>query len=230
MCGAQAEISLSEFLRRADEKIDNGGIFPRFIELVKPQKQSSVKPVLLDIGGRPRSGNEYISLFPDFDAKVLDVHAADGVDIVCDAHEMSLYIEPESVDAVLCVSVFEHILMPWKLVLEINKVLKLNSYCFIHSHQTIGMHDLPWDFWRFSDQAWHALFNEYTGFQVVATHMGGFGTIIPSVYAERYQDREKAGGYESSSVIVRKISNSQLEWNVDLSAVINTMYPDDCVG
>jgi hypothetical protein len=25
----------------------------------------------------------------------------------------------------------------------------------------------PWDFWRFSGDAWHALFNEKTGFRVV---------------------------------------------------------------
>ncbi|WP_373690468.1 methyltransferase domain-containing protein [Sphingobium sp. DEHP117] len=64
------------------------------------------------------------------------------------------FFEASSFDAVYSVSVFEHLLMPWKVALEMNRVLRMGGIAYIHTHQTLGLHDMPWDFWRFSDTSW----------------------------------------------------------------------------
>jgi len=201
------------------------GLTERFIDLTEnAHNEGQVK--LLDVGGRARSKYQRSKDFPNWDCTVLDIVEQDGVDVVCDAHIMSTCLEPESFDAVISVSVFEHILMPWKLCLEINRVIKPGGYVLVHTHQTIGMHDIPWDFWRFSDQAWNALFNRKTGFEIIETRMDTFSRIIPAVYTERHKYAERSGGFEGSSVIARKIGETDLSWDVSVEDVLRTSYPE----
>lgn len=182
---------------------------------------------LLDVGGRARSGVRHSDRFPDFSCTVLDIVEQDGVDVVCDAHEMSQVLPLASFDVILCISVLEHILMPWKLAIEMNRVLAPGGVAYIQTHQTVGMHDLPWDFWRFSDQCWRSLFNTATGFEIVRSEMSLFSRVIPAVYADRYLHVEKAGGFESSAVIVRKTGDATVEWGVRLEDVLDTRYPNE---
>lgn len=197
----------------------------RFIDEVN-KTQVSGRPKLLDVGGRARSRRQRSEDFPDWGCTVLDIIAQEGVDVVCDAHQMSEQFEPESFDAIMSVSVFEHILMPWKVCLEINKVLKPGGLALIHTHQTIGMHDIPWDFWRFSDQSWNALFNRKTGFEVLETRMYEFSRIIPAVFTDRHKYAEKSGGFEGSTVLARKIGRTDLSWDVAVNDALNTHYPE----
>jgi 2-polyprenyl-3-methyl-5-hydroxy-6-metoxy-1,4-benzoquinol methylase len=139
---------------------------------------------------------------------------------------MSKCLKNNYYDACMSVSVFEHILMPWKVVLEINKILKMNGVAMIATHQSLGMHDSPWDFYRYSDQAWRGLFNVKTGFEIIDTSMSGLNHVIPFCWNKHNEMSEKAAGYESSVVLVKKISNSLLNWDVNLSEIINTKYPN----
>ncbi len=184
-----------------------------------------IRPRMLDIGGRARSGIERRGDYPECDVTVLDIHPDPSVDIVGDAHELSLHFAPETFDFALCVSVFEHLLMPWKAVIEMNKVLKTGAWVLIHTHQTIGMHDLPWDFYRFSDTSWHGLFNGSTGFEVVQTAMSQFMHVVPQAWTPAYESAEQSGGFEGSSAIVRKTRPTYLDWDVRLLDVLNSAYP-----
>lgn len=183
------------------------------------------RPRMLDIGGRARSGVERRQQFPQCDVTTFDIVADPSVDVVGDAHELSHHFAPNWFDLAFCVSVFEHLLMPWKAALEINAVLRQGGVALIHTHQTIGMHDLPWDFWRYSDTAWHGLFNAATGFEVLHTSLQGFMHIVPRAWNDRYRQAEQSGGFEGSTVIVRKIGPTALRWDVPLSSVLVTHYP-----
>jgi SAM-dependent methyltransferase len=183
------------------------------------------RPALLDIGGRARSGNRHGSAFDQCDVTVTDIIADESVDMVTDIHRMSADLGAGRFEFALCISVFEHLLMPWKAVLEINKVLKPGGLILVQTHQTVGMHDTPWDYYRFSDESWKGLFNRYTGFQIEHTLMSNFQHIIPLHYYGVYPGFEGAGGFNDSAVIARKTASTLLEWPVELRDIIQSNYP-----
>lgn len=183
------------------------------------------RPRLLDLGGRRRSGRTVADALDSCDVVVFDIVADAGVDVVGDAHELSRHFPPESFDLVMCNSVFEHLLMPWKVALELNAVLRPGGLCYIHTHQSIGLHDMPWDFFRYSDTAWNGLFNRRTGFEIVEARMSYFNHIVTAGWSEAYVGSEASGGFEASGVLVRKIGGTDLSWNVGLSEAIASSYP-----
>ena len=208
--------------------------FQDFRSLFEPLKQEiaawiaahgPARPTMLDIGGRARSGNRLGERFPECDVTTFDIVPDAGVHVVGDAHDLKKYFSPASFDFVHCASVFEHLVMPWKVAVEINRVLKPGGVAYIFTHQTIGLHDMPWDFFRFSDPSFSGLFNRHTGFEVVQSEMSNTMHIVPRAWSEHYRGNENAGGFESSSVIVRKIGEATVAWDVPVPDILQTAYP-----
>jgi hypothetical protein len=161
-----------------------------------------------------------------------------NVDVVADAHSLAERFAPESFDAVYSASTFEHLAMPWKVALELNKALRRKGVAYLVTHQALGMHDMPWDFWRFSNTAWDSLFNEYTGFRVVETFLGGPVALVPHVYYDQqpasirsqsviptWSGFERAAGFSTSAVMIEKTGQSSLSWDLDVSRAIRGVYP-----
>lgn len=183
------------------------------------------RPRLLDLGGRRRSGGGYTDDLSMCDITVFDIIADPGVDVVGDAHALSRHFPPGHFDLVMCNSVFEHLLMPWKVALELGRVMRTGGLAYIHTHQTLGLHDMPWDFWRYSDTAWAGLFNRRTGFEIVTARMSYFSHIVTAAWTSSYAGAEASGGFEASGVLVRKLGESDLSWDVSLEETIATAYP-----
>jgi len=188
------------------------------------------RPTLLDVGGRARSYLQKSVDFPHCDVTVFDIVADPGVDVVGDAHELSQHFPPDSFDFAQSLAVFEHLLMPWKVAVELNRVLKPGGICHIWAPQTHALHDLPWDYFRFSDAAWSALFNAHTGFEILGTDMSLQVHVVPRVFPESPADSETAAGFMSCGVIARKIGPARVDWPVPLRDVIQTNYPLDAPG
>ena len=120
------------------------------------------KKTVIDIGGGLRLSNkqgnrinkeqewlkDYIK---QVDYKILDKVADYNPDIVGDIHEMPL--ADNSIDAILCIAVLEHVEEPQKAMKEIYRVLKPGGCCFIHVpflyyyHPMLGYYQ---DFYRFT--------------------------------------------------------------------------------
>ncbi len=181
---------------------------------------------LLDIGARARSGNVHRHLFPNKNYIGVDIVDGENVDIVCDAHDLASAVPHGSVDAVFSASTFEHLLMPWKVAIELNKVMRIGGIGYISTHQTLGMHDMPCDFWRFSDAAWRGLFNVYTGFEVLESYLGIPMHIIPFDMAAKWIGHEAAVGFALSSVAFRKIGSTALAWDVPAREISLGAYPE----
>ena len=213
-------MNLDELARERLSMSPSPPLYHRFRDRVSANDYS-----VLDIGGRDRSGVLRRRDFDVSDYVVLDVVPGDNVDVVGDAHLLASLFPPERFDAFFSVSVFEHLLMPWAVVAQINRVLKTGGIGFITTHQTLGMHDLPWDYWRFSDTCWDGLFNEATGFEIVERTMGLEQFIIPFIYRPEKKDAEKAAGFELVSVWVRKVGPCQMSWEISPGQLISTMYP-----
>ncbi len=180
---------------------------------------------ILDVGGRDRSGVDRSLSFEPNAVTVLDVLPSENVDVVGDAHNMAQLLPHGAFDAIYSVSVFEHLLMPWAVALQMNHVLKTGGIAFIATHQTIGMHDAPWDFWRFSDTAWDGIFNKFTGFEIVERMLDCEQFVIPFVWSPGKQDAERAAGFEVSAVWVKKTHAPTVSWDVIVADIAATSYP-----
>ena len=167
--------------------------------------------VLLEIGSRARSGKTYRDWFPNTMSYIgLDVTDGPNVDIIGDAHHITRYIKTK-VDFVFSISTFEHLLMPWKAVIEINKVMSPGGVIFTQSHQTWTIHETPWDFWRFTRDGWSGLFNRHTGFEIVQTSYAQRSAYIPSFWTQPgYQLRCSGIRLISRPLVLRGRSVSQL--------------------
>jgi hypothetical protein len=181
---------------------------------------------LLEVGSRARSGVTRRELIPDGWSYVgMDIMGGPNVDVIGDAHELGALFPQQRFDAVMAFSVIEHLLMPWKFAIELNRVLTLGALGLITTHQAWPLHDMPWDFWRFSDRAWGALFNRATGFEVIRAEMGEPTYFV----AQRCHAVTNFGtvnqGYLASNVLFRKIAETDLQWPVRLTDVTSTSYP-----
>ena len=199
----------------------------RFVELGKAMEG----PLVLEIGSRNVTGITRRDLFPHCREYIgFDVHPGDGVDVVGDCHQLSTYLPENNFDLVYTMSVFEHLMFPWKVVLEINRVMKTGGYVFVSSHPTWPAHELPWDFWRFMSGGFQALFNEFTGFELV--------TAIEGLPCKAYSLVDDAPTRSISSsvmhlgvaVIAKKTSeyrNDLLKWDIDINDVTDSAYPNN---
>ena len=143
---------------------------------------------------------------------------------------MSEVLPHDHFDGVYSVAAFEHLAMPWKVAVEMNRVMKVGAIGLVHTHQTIGMHDLPWDYFRFSDSAWKGIFNAHTGFEIIETFMWLRQFIIPFQWKERYRDAEKGAGFEGSTVLFRKIGPATVDWPLRADQVTSDSYPEGVNG
>lgn len=187
---------------------------------------SNIKTAL-EIGSRARSGvnNRDTYLPKEIEFTGVDVLEGECVDVVCDAHQLSDHVEADKYDLVYSLNVFEHLLMPWKVVLEINKVMRKGGVIMIFTHHAFPLHDLPWDYFRFSDNAWYSMFNKATGFEILKTELIDPVTIVPKCIYEGSIGVKDGDAYIHSAVIARKISDTTLTWPVDSKKIIETEYP-----
>lgn len=181
---------------------------------------------LVEIGSRARSGITRRQSFPkEISYTGFDICEGENVDVVGDAHELSRYFPEECFDFAFSVSVWEHLAMPWKVSLELNRILKTGGVAMINSHQCWPSHEEPWDYFRFSEYSWSTLFNAYTGFEILACGQGIPGIVAPAIIQPNISDMEWHYAYLASRVVVRKISRTQLSWEVPTHAVASGNYP-----
>ena len=178
----------------------------------------------LEIGSRARSNIVRKDLIPgSWHYTGFDILPGENVDVVGDAHHLSKLLPHGHFRAVWALSVFEHILMPWKLVIELNKVMEIGGIGYFATHQTWPLHDRPWDFGRFSSDAWKGLLNNRTGFQIIDVQMGEPAFIV----ANRWHPAVDFGecGYLASAVMFKKISETTLTWDIDPAELLVEAYP-----
>jgi len=200
-------------------------VFGHFIELGR----AIDAPAVLELGSRNVSGITRQDVFPHRDKYVgFDIHPGDGVDVVGDCHRLSSYLPAGEFDLVYTVSVFEHLMFPWKVVLELNKVMKPGGYIFVSTHPAWPTHELPWDFFRYMAGGFQALFNEFTGFELVEVSEG----MPCRAYAlvDDAPARQVSNNVMNLCVaaIARKTGNYRedlLRWDVDAADVSDSMYP-----
>lgn len=204
---------------RSAEDIAYGEMTSRFTEATRRGGRA------LEIGSRARSGNSYRFMVAEGVEYVgLDITAGENVDIVGDAHHLSRHVQGRF-DYILSISVFEHLLMPWMVALEMNKVMNVGGVAFIQSHPSWPLHEEPWDFWRFSKDAWAGLFNAHTGFRMLNSGYA-MGARMAADFAAggATQDLGRSRTYLLSACLVEKIGEPKVAWEAEAGEIYNLAY------
>jgi len=199
-------------------------VFPKFVEAANNKKDARI----LELGSRNVSGNTRNDSFKNYKEYIgFDILEGPNVDKVGDVHKLSQYFEKGSIDFVFCISVFEHLMMPWKAVLEMNKVLKVGGEVYISTHPTWSPHELPWDFFRFLQNSAHSLFNKHTGFELIEAIEG-----LPCRVVSLTDDAPTLGlKHQKANLAIairaRKVSDhsDKLKWDIYPDDINDTMYP-----
>lgn len=184
---------------------------------------------LLEIGSREVSGHSRRNLFPNAAEYIgIDILQGPGVDMVLDAHELSRTFPAAHFDGIFSFSVFEHLVFPWKVVLEINRLLRIGGYCFVSTHPAWPPHELPWDFWRFPGEGLKAMFSAPLGFEVCEAAEGVMGRLHS--LAEDPPTRGVSGFNIPMAValVARKTADydpDRFRWDVSIPEVVTTSYP-----
>ncbi|MBI2030301.1 class I SAM-dependent methyltransferase [Candidatus Kaiserbacteria bacterium] len=148
------------------------------------------KDIIIDIGGglrvdakRNNRGNqnqrlaEYIRV-SDKQYKVLDKVSDYHPDLVGDVHHLPL--ADESVDAVICIALLEHVENPIQAVNEIYRVLKPGGYFYIYVPFLYYYHPMPGyygDFYRFTYDGVRYLTRDFKQVEIQNVR-GAFATIM----------------------------------------------------
>jgi len=187
---------------------------------------------LLELGSRVRAATVSMRPWMRSEAKEyvgVDILEGPNVDIICDAHRLSHYLH-EPFDLVYSQFVFEHLAMPWVVTSELNKIMRIGGEAWILSNHTVGLHDVPWDFWRFSESAWKVLFNTDSGFEILGAALGDGVRVTPMRYHDGFREHEGGLGYQGSMVWVKKITDRHHSWGVLPETILQELdrpYPKE---
>lgn len=210
------------------EANDGAGIFNEFVRYVNDNKLS-----VLEIGSRvvsPGSKSKR-ELFPGASKYVgFDYYPDSNTDVVGDAHELTKYFEGQKFDAIFSLSVLEHIAMPWKVALEISRLLDIGGVTCHVTPQTWPLHEMPWDFWRFSDESLKVLFSSPFGFKTIKAglfHPVHIHMVNPQPGHELLH---VIPGFAGCSVFARKVSevdSDKFKWDLRTEDVLGPehLYP-----
>jgi len=119
-------------------------------------------PKVLELGTRrwntTRSTHHAAWLPADATHVMSDVTDGLDVDVVADAHTLAPFAA-KTFDAVIAVSVWEHLQHPWVAATAAARVLKPGGLLYVATHHTFPVHGYPSDYTRWTDEGLKALFD-----------------------------------------------------------------------
>jgi hypothetical protein len=204
-------------------------LFRQFIARVNRERGS-----VLEVGARRSSPFSlcYRSHFgPHVRFVGFDILPGDNVDVVGDAHHLTRHFPEQSLGAAYSLTVLEHLLMPWRFALELNRVLEMGALVYHATHQTWPVHAAPNDFYRFSDEALRFLFGPHAGFEIVDAHMEHLVWLYPEERSTKhFLETPLFPGYGNSQVVARKVRHvepGERAWEIaaDALAERSRKYP-----
>ncbi|MEX0651989.1 MAG: methyltransferase domain-containing protein [Candidatus Paceibacterota bacterium] len=133
---------------------------------------------VIDIGGGLRISNKkgnwfsddnnWMSpLLKDVEYKIMDPVDTYHPDIIGDIHHMPF--PDNSIDAIVCISVLEHVEDPIRAAEDVFRVIKPGGFCFIYVpflfyyHAEKGYYG---DFWRFTEDSIRYMFKDFSDMKI----------------------------------------------------------------
>jgi SAM-dependent methyltransferase len=188
---------------REDAETDLSPMLHRFVELANARGGR-----VLQIGSRSPAGHGAAPPRPALRGPVtgLDIHPGFSVDLVSDAHCLSL--RDRSVDALVSASVVEHLQAPWLFAAEANRVLKTGGLLYHAVPGAWPAHAQPNDFWRMSAEGLRVLFGPESGFEVLDARDSGMAAMIPSPqWRHKHLAMPTVPTFAMAEILARKVED-----------------------
>jgi hypothetical protein len=208
------------------QKAESGNLFEQFRAEMNRNGRK-----ILELGSRQvvHGGQSKRGLFPECDYVGFDYYPDTNTDVVGDAHELSKFFRSEF-DGVFSLAVFEHFAMPWVIAAEINKVLKVGGLTFHSTHFAFPLHERPWDFWRYTDQALRILFSPPLGFEIIGCAFDRPVRMHPDTVREDLIHLPLEAAWVGISVLARKITDidpAKFIWSASVASCLggDSHYP-----
>lgn len=112
----------------------------------------------------------------------LDVHEGANVMFVADAHQLP--IADESLDAVIMLSVLEHLYDPIRAVDQVERVLKRGGVYFSYAPFYHPYHASPHDYFRFTQEGYKQLFHNFSRAEIVSG--GNYVAVVNDVVSHAF--------------------------------------------
>lgn len=98
-------------------------------------------------------------MFSNVEYVGVDMREGPGVDKVLNLHDIDL--PDDSVGAVVCLDTLEHVEYPRKALDEILRILKPGGMVIMTSVMKFPIHDFPYDYWRYTPEAFRSLLQKF---------------------------------------------------------------------
>jgi SAM-dependent methyltransferase len=122
-----------------------------------------IRGPIYEFGSMQVPGQEgFADLRPLFPAKEYvgaDMRMGPGVDKLLNLHQLDL--PSDYVGTVLCFDTLEHVEYPHRALEEIHRVLKPDGLVLISSVMNFPIHEYPFDYWRFTPEAFKSLLKPF---------------------------------------------------------------------
>jgi SAM-dependent methyltransferase len=182
----------------------------------------------LEVGGRgPRAVRVRQRLGRAWHYTGFDVLPGENVDVVGDAHLLSHHVDRSSIDVLYADQVMEHLLAPWKFIIEANRVLRTGGLLCLMTPSTCPLHAEPWDFYRFSDHSWLGMLNRETGFEIIDRSLTTPMVVSPRIVLPGAERMQYGAAYMITSVLARKIGDTTADWSAYQPGLAFGLYPNE---
>lgn len=154
-------MAIKRFLLKLSDKSGLSSKLPRERLDSFLKAQASMERTL-DIGGGAKPYQKY---FPN--SVSLDIEPRDGVDIVADAHDLSM-IKDGEFGLILSTEVLEHLHTPEQAIAEIYRVLKPGGTLILTTRFIFPLHNLPGDYFRYTEYGLRHLLRDFSRIEITS--------------------------------------------------------------
>lgn len=168
-----------------------------------------LKGALLDVGaGRSRRYQKICTQVTKY--TTMDIDAKGEPDVVASIEAMPF---PDAhFDSVLCTQVLEHVPHPHIAMKEISRVLKPGGYCLLTVPQWNELHEVPHDYFRYTNYGLQTLFSD-NGFDVeVMDQRGKYHSLRAQLRIRYWIDRFHPYENKAAMIILCPLSLLLAKW------------------
>jgi len=177
-----------------------------------------IRGPIYEFGALQTPGQEGVAdlrpYFPQQEYVGADMCEGPGVDKLLDLHDIDL--PSESVGTILCCDTLEHVEYPHRALEQLHRILKPDGIAVISSVMDFPIHNFPYDYWRFTPEAFTSILkpfaDSFVGFagreDFPHTVIGiGFKGTVPqlSEFKRRYEEWKEMQMLQEKGTSLKRI-------------------------